>query len=108
MKKQFFDLHNGETLKNKLKKENQYCEESPIFNEPKNFNKFKDNNENLVNYKDTEFNNFNENISIKEENNNVNMNNISQHKENEDYNNLMNDMLDENYILKKNEKLIND
>ena len=37
------------------------------------------------------------------------MNNISQYKENEDYNNLMNDLLDENNILKKeNEKLIND
>ena len=61
MNKQFFDLHNGETLKNKLtKKENKYCEESPKFNEQKNFNKFKDNNENLVNYKDTEFNNFND------------------------------------------------
>ena len=109
--KEFLNLmEENETLKfklenknvNKPKKEKKYYEESKKSNEPK-INKLKDTEEELVNYKDKEHDIFNENNMLNEQNNlnnNEDINNSNQHKESQDYNKLMNDLLDENNILK--------
>ena len=103
-------------LENKIfmtfKKENR---DTPNFYFPIISNKIKDSEESLVNYRYNECEKMNEYNLIKEDNhlnnhnnNNADMHDIIQSKESEDYNKLINNLLDQNNLLKiENEDLIN-